>query len=140
MPAAPDPQHPATDSAPAVAVTVVRTGGFAGIPRRWRVEADAGDARFWIELIERCPWDRCSAEPPAPDGADRFTWEVWAARGDERRRAELVEQQVAGPWRELIDAVRDADRPAPSPSPSPRPSPPPGTPPASAPSAPPGEK
>ncbi|MBB4139685.1 protealysin inhibitor emfourin [Microbacterium invictum] len=102
-----------------VAVTVVRTGGFAGIGRRWRIEADAGDARFWVQLIERCPWDRCEAGPADPLGADRFTWEISAAHGADEHRAELAEQQVRGPWRELIDAVRDATAPPDGTTPAP---------------------
>lgn len=99
---------------PALAVTVVRSGGFAGLMRRWRVEADAGDADRWVALIEQCPWGRCPQAAPA--GPDRFTWEV-AVDGARQHHAELPEQHVTGPWRTLIDAVRDADASAAPPEP-----------------------
>lgn len=97
-----------TDHTPAVAVTVVRTGGIAGIARRWHVEAPPADADFWVALVERCPWEQCRVDAAPQPGADRFMWEVAAARGAHERRAELAEQQVSGPWRDLIDAVREA--------------------------------
>ena len=103
-----EPSEPGSQpDPPAVAVTVVRTGGFAGIPREWHVEADASDAPGWVVLIEQCPWERC-VQADAASGADRFTWELSATHGARRHWAELAEQQVTGPWRDLIDAVRQA--------------------------------
>ncbi len=106
-PADPDTAHDAA----AVTVTVVRSGGFAGLPRRWRVEVDAGDADDWVVLIDRCPWEQCPQLAPAEP--DRFTWEVAATHGTRRHHAALAEQQVSGPWRALIDAVREAAPPRP---------------------------
>ncbi|MFV0374418.1 protealysin inhibitor emfourin [Microbacterium sp.] len=88
-----------------VAVTVVRTGGFAGLTREWAVAPEPEERSTWIVLIDRCPWD----DAPVPaSGADRFTWSVSARAGAHRHQADLPEQQVRGPWRELIDAVRAA--------------------------------
>lgn len=89
-----------------LSVVVERSGGFAGLTRRWRVEAAPGEAPDWVELVDQCPWD----EPgrTLPSGADRFAWTVSAHRGRERRHAELAEQDVDGAWKRLIDAVRDA--------------------------------
>lgn len=104
----PDRESAATE----VAITVVRTGGFAGIPRRWAVRATAADAAPWIDLIDRCPWD---AAQPASAAVDRFSWTLHAVRDGgehhsghrEDHHAELAESEIEGPWRTLIDAVRE---------------------------------
>jgi hypothetical protein len=90
-----------------VVIAVVRTGGIAGIRRRWRVEAPPEEAGDWIALIDSCPWDE-----PAPDdtGADRFVWSIRASTPAERREQELPDGALDGPWRELVDAVRAASR------------------------------
>lgn len=93
---------------PGIVVAVVRSGGIAGISRRWRVEiaaSDSTDAESWIALIERCPWD---ADTESSDGADRFMWSIRARTPHERRERELPDAAVSGPWRELVDAVRAA--------------------------------
>ena len=95
-----------------VIVTVTRTGGIAGLRRMWRAEAGADDASPWITLIEGCPWDALRFERFAA-GADRFMWSVDARCGPQERQAELADSAVQGPWRELIDAVRDAGSPVP---------------------------
>ena len=97
---------------PAVAVTVVRSGGLAGMRRRCVVEADASDADPWIALVEACPWDDCgSASARAasnPRGADRFSYRLSARVRGAERQADLAESDAVGPWRTLIDAVREA--------------------------------
>ena len=82
-----------------------RTGGMAGMTRTWsvRVDAAADDRADWDALLDECPWDAPS--PPSP-GADRFVYLVRA--GD--REARLGEAAVDGPWRRLVDRVRDASR------------------------------
>lgn len=97
--------EPGPTGEPAVAVTVVRSGGIAGIPRRWGVEVPAEDAGPWRALVEECPWGECEAPS---DGADRFSWSVRARLPDASLRADLSEDQASGPWRTLIDAVREA--------------------------------
>lgn len=101
---------PPTDRIPAVSVTVLRSGGLAGLTRRWHVEPPASDAGVWVELIESCPWPAASAPRRAARGADRFAWTVSARCGDRDERAELAETDLDGPWRALVDAVRDAAR------------------------------
>ncbi|MFT3798520.1 protealysin inhibitor emfourin [Microbacterium sp.] len=109
---------PQTDDAPLVEpeveVTVTRTGGFAGLRREWHAEPPASDAAEWVELIADCPWEETAPEPshePSP-GADLFVWRIRArcatTAGTVRHDAELHDPHVAGPWRTLIDAVRDA--------------------------------
>ena len=97
---------------PAVAVTVVRSGGLAGMRRRWVVEADASDADPWIALVEACPWDDCGSASASsasnPRGADRFSYRLSARVRGAERQADLAESDAVGPWRTLIDAVRSA--------------------------------
>jgi hypothetical protein len=87
-------------------VSVVRSGGFAGLTRRWSVTPAPHDESRWLSLIADCPWDAVTTSPPAPD---RFCWSVTAAAEQATRTAELAEPDVEGPWRALIDAVRDAE-------------------------------
>jgi hypothetical protein len=119
----------------ALEVDVARTGGIAGITRRWSAQPPETEASAWLSLIDRCPWDEVGpagagettedatatsetvGEPaqhrPMPD---RFVWWIrvsWA--GSDPREAELFEDQVVGAWRELVDAVRDWNRERPGP-------------------------
>lgn len=104
-----------------VVVVVTRTGGFAGMRRAWRAEPRADEASVFRSLIARCPWD-ASSEPESEDeneaeakrGADRFVWSI-VARWDDvgEREARLVDDEVTGAWRELVDAVRDWNTAAP---------------------------
>jgi len=103
-----DPSGPAQDGV-TVAVTVTRTGGFAGLPRTWRARPDTAEAPHWIALIDECPWDAADpTRPIVPSGADIFMWRVDARCGDAARAAALADPEVQGPWRELIDTVRAA--------------------------------
>lgn len=89
-----------------VLIVVVRSGGFAGISRRWRVEPEPDERRKWTTLVERCPWD---APPEHPDaGADRFVWTVHARIPPADLERRLPESELTGAWRELVEAVREA--------------------------------
>lgn len=101
MAADPDP-----DPTPAVAIRVTRSGGVAGIPRVWRVESVEPDG--WQPLVDACPWD----DGPQPSGADRFVWRIEVRAPQPTREAELPETAVRGPWRELVDRVRQEGEPA----------------------------
>ena len=91
----------------AIAVTVTRTGGIAGMRRRGARSPTRAEPPHWITLIEECPWDAADpARPIPPTGADRFVWHVDARCGEQQREAALPDPEVQGPWRELIDAVR----------------------------------
>ncbi|MEI3843125.1 MULTISPECIES: protealysin inhibitor emfourin [Microbacterium] len=98
--------EPGNPSASAVVVIVIRTGGIAGIPRRWRAMPAPDEEERWISLVERCPWDAPDRDEP---GADRFRWRIEARTPAGRRERELPETQLDGPWRTLVDAVREAD-------------------------------
>ncbi|NYE20942.1 protealysin inhibitor emfourin [Microbacterium immunditiarum] len=91
------------DDAP-IAVIVVRTGGIAGLRREWRAEPPPDERGRWIELIEQCPWDEVTGNGR---GADRFSWDVTARCADREHDATLADEEVEGPWRRLIDEVRE---------------------------------
>ncbi|KJL44105.1 MULTISPECIES: protealysin inhibitor emfourin [Microbacterium] len=124
----PDPTAPPARP-PAVEVDVARTGGIAGMTRRWSAQPPEAEASEWITLIDRCPWSEASAaagedpddeveaaaqhratrrREPMPDG---FVWSIratWSGTGP--LEAELPDDEVVGAWRELVDAVRDWSR------------------------------
>lgn len=89
-----------------VRVTVVRTGGFAGLRREWTALPGRADASRWVTLIHECPWDAESPDAPAAEGADRFTWRIQARLDDAERIAQLPESRLNGPWRELVAEVQ----------------------------------
>jgi hypothetical protein len=121
-----------SDSAasPPIEIDVARTGGFAGITRRWTAQPPEDEASEWISLIDRCPWDEVTppkddrkavrgavphAAPPRQPVPDGFVWWIrasWSGEpaGPSTREAELPDDAVTGAWRELIDAVRDWNR------------------------------
>ena len=91
-------------------ITVTRTGGVAGMRRQWTVTASSDeDAESWRPLVEACPW------PGEDDGVaeaerDRYVYRITADDGD-ARAATLPESAVTGPWRDLIEQVRNARDP-----------------------------
>jgi Emfourin len=82
-----------------VKVTVVRSGGFAGIERRG--EADTATDPVLGELVGRV--DLGAERTPAP-GADRFTYEIEVGG----HRAVFDESQLTGPLRQLVERVLSA--------------------------------
>jgi hypothetical protein len=106
-------------------VTVTRSGGFAGLARRWQVFVEREpDEESWILLLGRLPWDEVAEEPAQPDRylyrincEPRKTAENEAPDAPERREPVIAEprevvipeQRLTGPWRELVDRVRERD-------------------------------
>jgi hypothetical protein len=83
-------------------VSVVRSGGIAGINMRWEVTIDGREDReSWVELIERLPWHEASRGQQQPD---RYSYRIQCSR----HSVTLPEQHVTGVWRELVDRVQDA--------------------------------
>lgn len=104
----------------ALSIRVERTGGFAGLTRRWSATPPPDEADHWRSLIDACPWDAAAphagsdAEAGADvdvttGGADRFCWTVVAGTPTSEHTAVLPETDLDEPWRRLIDAVREAD-------------------------------
>lgn len=94
------------DTAQAVVVTVIRSGGIAGRRRQWRAQPAPDDTPRWKTLVDSCPWDDAGGESA---GADRFVWIIRVADGRvPPREAELPDSRLDGPWRELVEAVRAA--------------------------------
>ncbi|KDA04716.1 hypothetical protein DC31_05305 [Microbacterium sp. CH12i] len=86
-------------------IVVIRTGGIAGRRRRWQVEPPRDEAPHWVKLITQCPWD--APDEPAR-GADRYVWNIRAQMPEDRRERDVPDRELAGPWRELVNAVREA--------------------------------
>lgn len=83
-------------------ITVARSGGIAGLTREWVVRVEEqGDPDSWFRLVEQLPWQEPHRSAPQPD---RYVYRI----GVSRRRITLPEQDLTGPWRQLVDRVRDA--------------------------------
>lgn len=90
-------------------VIVSRTGGFVGRRSTWEIDVDSQpDESRWRDLIEQVPW---SDPPPASSGPDRFVYEISC----EPHEATVPEQQLQGPWRDLVELVRSRAGNAPDP-------------------------
>lgn len=88
-----------------ISITVVRTGGFAGLTREWRASsADAPDVD-WGALVDACPWED-AAKPVDSRSRDRFVWRLEASGGSRRCTATLGDSDLVGPWMALVDRVR----------------------------------
>ncbi|MEV8252844.1 protealysin inhibitor emfourin [Rhodoglobus sp. NPDC076762] len=84
-------------------VQVWRSGGLLGRRVEWAVVVDEQpDPDQWYVLISEIPWNEHPAESTMPD---RYTYEIHC----EPHEAVIPEQQLVGPWRELVDRVREAD-------------------------------
>jgi hypothetical protein len=95
------------DAQDRIVIAVVRSGGIAGLRRRWRAQPAPEQAPAWIELVDRCPWDE-RLDPDAR-GADRYVWSIHARVRDQQLEQVVPDTRLEGAWRELVDAVRDAD-------------------------------
>lgn len=93
---------------PALVIRVVRTGGFAGLTREWRVTAGADERETWNPLIEACPW---RSIPKDSISRDRFVWRIEVKAPHKRRKAEVPDAALTGPWKELVERVREKTKP-----------------------------
>ncbi|MEO8261164.1 MAG: protealysin inhibitor emfourin [Pseudolysinimonas sp.] len=85
-----------------VAIEVVRSGGFAGISRRWRVEPARDDAE-WTALIDACPWGYSGSDTTS---RDRYVWRIEVRVRRRTRRASVPDRDLDGPWQQLVDRVQ----------------------------------
>lgn len=82
-------------------ISVTRTGGIAGLSRTWTITVDdQPDKDDWMSLIANLPWNDRQRATPQPD---RYVYLIRCSR----RRIALPEQRLQGPWRELVERVRD---------------------------------
>lgn len=80
-------------------ITVVRTGGFAGLRAEWSVEVSAPqEAEQWRPIIEACPWDA----DHETGHADGYVYDVRVAD----HAAVVPERDLDGPWLTLVEQVR----------------------------------
>ncbi len=88
-------------------IELARSGGFANIPMRAAVSADALDPqeRAGVDaLLSRAPAEEAQAGAP-----DRFQYDVTVIAGDRRHRVRLGEREIDDRLRALIDRLeRDA--------------------------------
>ena len=84
-------------------IQVWRSGGLLGRRVEWDVVVEEQpDPEQWQLLIDKLPWDKCSTTNTAPD---RYTYGIRC----DPNEVVIPEQELTGPWRELVDRVRDAD-------------------------------
>lgn len=83
-------------------VRVVRTGGFAGLKREWTA---AGPAEEWMPLVDACNW---RAIPADTVSQDRFVYLITVTAPRKKRKAEVPEVALTGPWKTLVDRVQSA--------------------------------
>jgi hypothetical protein len=88
-------------------IIVVRSGGFAGLRREWRVSSDDDDRIDWTGLVEACPWN---ARSPRNAGADQFVWRISATGPPRECTATLGDPALTGPWRELVLTVQSVHK------------------------------
>lgn len=94
----PSPEPTATpEPPPAVEVDVARTGGIAGITRRWSAQPPEDEASDWISLIDRCPWNEAgTVGEPLETDRDADSTDA-GRRGADARPAPARPAGAAGP-------------------------------------------
>jgi hypothetical protein len=93
-------------------VTVSRSGGFAGLTRTWSLSAALDDPGDLLDLVDACPWQSIHSDAVA---RDRFVYLIVVRAPRKRRSATVPESLLTGPWKSLVDRVRD-DHAAPAPT------------------------
>ena len=84
-------------------VIVSRSGGMAGILLTWEVQVEEQpDPILWAEFLNSLPWDEVTDSEATPD---RFAYRIRCAPHE----VVLAEQEMNGPWRDLVNRVRAAN-------------------------------
>ena len=86
-------------------VSVVRSGGFAGLRQEWQAAVGDDERDEWMPLIQACPW---GTTPSDPTSADRYVWRIQARGPRLRRSATVPDAHLDGAWSELVARVRAA--------------------------------
>ncbi len=90
-----------------VKLTIVRSGGFAGLSRQWSAVIDPQEPE-WEELLTRIPRDDVANDTGQ---RDRFVYLVTCEPPTAERpywQCEVPEGQFTGPWQDLLERVRAA--------------------------------
>ena len=81
-------------------IEVSRSGGFAGLTRTWSVEVSSTEAEErWLPLLE-------GADNSGVEDAERDRYVYHIAIG--YREVTVAESAVEGPWKELVEWVKNA--------------------------------
>ena len=83
-------------------ILVVRSGGFAGITRRWCVDRPEAEDD-WVALVEACPWGDVGRDEAS---RDRFVWRIEARMPRRHHEASVPDSRLTGPWRDLVERVQ----------------------------------
>ena len=86
-------------------ITVVRSGGFAGLRQEWQAEVAADERDEWMPLIQACPWGDPQSDPTS---RDRYLWRIQARGPRLRRSATVPDANLDGPWSALVHRVQAA--------------------------------
>lgn len=87
-----------------VTVTVVRTGGVAGMPREWTLTASGEGADLLRELVDS---DAGAAVAVDPGSRDRFSWRIVVTGVGRRRTLTVPEGHLSGSLEELVRHVQE---------------------------------
>lgn len=94
-----------------VTVTIVRTGGVAGLRREWTATASGSDADAVRALVDSDAWVTVSVDPGS---RDRFVWSIVVTGAGRRRTVKVPEARLDGALQELVSRVQqDGDPVAP---------------------------
>jgi hypothetical protein len=81
-------------------IEVSRSGGFAGLTRTWSVEVSSTEAEErWLPLL-----DQADAGQLEDAQRDRFVYHIAVGY----REVTVTESAVQGPWKELVEWVKNA--------------------------------
>ncbi|TIH32069.1 protealysin inhibitor emfourin [Subtercola vilae] len=112
---------PPTDPQPTLTVIVVRSGGFAGLKHSWQASPSTEDeSARWLSLLGELPWSTQAPDArPAAIEPDRFVYRIRVLLNAQvEHEATVPESALTGPWRTLVESVRDAaDNPTPAQNP-----------------------
>jgi hypothetical protein len=94
-----------------VTITVVRSGGFAGLTRTWSLAVAIDDAHDILDLVDACPWRSIHKDMAA---RDRFSYAITVRAPRRRRSAAVPESSLTGPWKSLVERVQRSEHASPN--------------------------
>lgn len=81
-------------------IEVSRSGGFTGLTRTWSVDVSSTEAEErWLPLLDQ-------ADPGGSEETQRDRYVYHIAVG--YREVTVAESAVQGPWKELVERVKNA--------------------------------